>query len=288
MLPVNFLLLQPQSLSEALEALAKHGEDAKVLAGGTAVVLLLQQGLISPEALVNISEVPNLDYIRSRPNGIHIGPLTTLRDIERSSIVQHNFPLLAHACGEVGNVRIRNQATLGGNLAEADYASDPPTALLALGAQITASSINGIRTIPLEDFLLGFYSTSLKTEELITNIHIPLCNEDSKTIYLKYKSRSSEDRPCTGIAAIASFDDAICIDLRLAVGAACEVPKRLPAVERLALHQVWTDELLVEIANSYADNIETLDDARGSAWYRTEMISVQVQRALEEIRNGHR
>lgn len=284
----NYIFLQPESLPEALHVLSEHGDEAKVLAGGTALVLLLKQGLITPTALLNISQVPNLNYIQLRPNGIHVGPLTTLRDIERSSIVQDNLPLLAHACGEVGNVRVRNQATLGGNIAEADYASDPPTALLALEAQITARSSNGSRTIPLEEFLLGFYSTCLEPVELITDIHIPLYNENSKTTYRKFKSRSSEDRPCAGVAAIASFDNGICTDLRLSVGAACEVPRRLRDAERLALHQVWTHDLILEIANTYADGIETLDDARGSAWYRTEMIRVQVQRALEVIRNDNR
>ena len=285
---MNYKLLQPDSLTDALGALAQYGDEAKVLAGGTAVVLFLQQRLIEPTALVSIGQVPDLAYIRSEPDGMHIGPLTTLRDIERSSVVQRRFPLLSQACGEVGNVRIRNQATLGGNLAEADYASDPPTALLALGAQVTATSANGTRIIPLGDFLLGFYTTDLEPDELITDIYIPDCASGSRMIYLKYKSRSSEDRPCTGVAAIAAFDAETCTDLRVAVGAACEVPTRLPTVESLAHDEVWTDDLLREIATSYAVSIETLDDIRGSSWYRTQMIRIHVQRALEEIRNGYR
>lgn len=285
---MNYELLQPDSLPDALAALAKHGDEAKVLAGGTAVVMFLQHKLIAPTALVSIGHVPDLDYIRSEPNGMHIGPLTTLRDIERSPVVQGRFPLLAQACGEVGNVRIRNQATLGGNLAEADYASDPPTALLALGAQVTASNANGARLISLEDFLIGFYTSSLESDELITDIFIPAGDTGSRMIYLKYKSRSSEDRPCTGVAVIATFHAETCTDLRVAVGAACEVPQRVPAVENMARDRVWTDELLGEIAAGYANSIETLDDIRGSAWYRTQMIRTHVQRALEEVWNGHR
>ena len=285
---MNYEFLQPDSFSGAMEALTQHGDEAKVLAGGTAVVLMLQQKLIAPTVLVSIGRVPNLAYIRSEPDGMHIGPLTTLRDMERSSVVQASFPLLAQSCGEVGNVRIRNQATLGGNLAEADYASDPPTALLALGAQVTATSVRGGRTIPLEDFLIGFYTTDLKPDELITDIFIPACNPGSRMTYLKYKSRSSEDRPCAGVAAIAAFNAEICTDLHVAVGAACEVPQRLPAVESLARGQAFTDELIGEIAAGYADSIETLEDIRGSAWYRTQMIRTHVHRALEELRNGHR
>ena len=177
---MSFELLQPDSLSGALDALAQHGDEAKVMAGGTAVVLMLQQKLIAPTVLVSIGRLPDLAYIRADPDGMHIGPLTTLRDMERSSDIQRRFPLLARACGEVGNVRIRNQATLGGNLAEADYASDPPTALLALGAQVTATGIRGARTIPLEDFLVGFYTTNLVPDELITDIFIPACTPGSR------------------------------------------------------------------------------------------------------------
>ncbi len=285
---MNYEWLQPDSFSDALDALAQHGDEAKVLAGGTAVVLMLQQKLIAPTVLVSIGRVPDLDHIRTEPDGLHIGPLTILRDMERSSVIQRRFPLLAQACGEVGNVRVRNQATLGGNLAEADYASDPPTALLALGAQVTATSVRGARTIPLEDFLVGFYTTDLEPDELITDIFIPASTPGSRMTYLKYKSRSSEDRPCTGVAAIAAFGAKTCTDLRVAVGAACEVPQRLPAVESLALGQALTDELIGEIAAGYADSIETLEDIRGSARYRTQMIRVHVYRALEELRNGHR
>ena len=104
---MSFELLQPDSLSGALDALAQHGDEAKVMAGGTAVVLMLQQKLIAPTVLVSIGRLPDLAYIRADPDGMHIGPLTTLRDMERSSDIQRRFPLLARASGEVGNVRIR-------------------------------------------------------------------------------------------------------------------------------------------------------------------------------------
>ncbi len=284
---MNCELLHPRVLSGALGALAQYGDEAKILAGGTAVVLMLQEQLIAPTALVNIAYLPGLDRIHEEDSGIHIGPLTRLRNIECSQLVQARLPLLAQACGEVGNVRIRNQATLGGNLAEADYASDPPAALLALGAQVIATSVRGSRTIPLEDFLLDFYTTDLKPDELVTNIFIPWGSPQRRMTYLKYKSRSSEDRPCTVVAAIATFDKDTCTELRVAVGAACAVPQRLPSVETLAHNQIWTDELVSEIASGYADGIETLEDIRGSSWYRTQMVRTYVHRALEEIRNGY-
>ncbi|MEJ2554960.1 MAG: FAD binding domain-containing protein [Anaerolineae bacterium] len=188
----------------------------------------------------------------------------------------------------MGNVRIRNQATLGGNLAEADYASDPPALLLALDDSVMATGPRVSRTIPLSDFFLGFYTTALQWDELITDILVPVLPPSTRMNYVKFKSRSSEDRPCLGVAVVAEFEGEICTDLRVAVGAACEVPRRLPEVEALARSQRLTDEVIAEVAEGYAANIETLEDLRGSAWYRTQMIRVHVRRALEEVRDGRR
>jgi carbon-monoxide dehydrogenase medium subunit len=285
---MSFKYIQPESLSETLDTLAQYGDEAKIIAGGTAVVLMLQQKLIAPEVLVSLGRVPNLDYIRAEVDGLHIGPLALLRSVAQSELVQQQVPALARACAEVGNVRIQNQATLGGNLAEADYASDPPAVLLALDTTVTVLGPAGSRTVPLSDFFLGFYTTILEPEEVIAEIFVPSPPAGSRMTYLKYKSRSSEDRPCTGVAAIAAFEKEVCTDLRLAIGAACETPRRLSEFEALAKGQPLSDSLINEIADGYAAHIETLEDLRGSAWYRTQMIRVHVRRALEEVRNGRR
>lgn len=279
---------QPESLDEAVDLLSQDPDESKIIAGGTAVVLMLQQKLIAPERLISLGRVPGLDTIRTEGDGLHIGPLALLREVGHSPLVREHLDVLARACGVVGNVRVRNQATLGGNLAEADYASDPPAALLALDAAVTASGPSGSRTIPLSEFFLGFYTTALEPDEILTDIIVPRLPGKARTINLKYQSRSSEDRPCVGVAAIASFKDGLCTDLRVAVGAACEVPRRLPEVEKMAQGYPLTDELIAEIAEGYAASIDTLDDLRGSAWYRRQMIRVHVRRALEEIRNGSR
>jgi carbon-monoxide dehydrogenase medium subunit len=262
------------------------------MAGGTALNLMLQQRLIAPDVLVDVARIPGLDAIQERngsPHGsLHIGALVTLRDVELSPLVDERWPGLARACQEVGNVRVRNQATLGGNLAEADYASDPPAMLLALDAAVVVQNASASRTIPLADFFYGFYTTALEPDELITGIVVPGLSETTRMTYLKFKTRSSEDRPALGVAAVGTFDDGTCRDLRVAVGAATEIPQRLPEVEALTADQPLTDDLVTEIAEGYADQIETLDDLRGSAWYRSQMIRTHVRRALEEIRYGDR
>jgi aerobic carbon-monoxide dehydrogenase medium subunit len=285
---MSFEFLQPETLPEALSLLGEHGDDAKVLAGGTAVVLMLHQQLIAPPVVLSLGRLPDLDYIRLEADHLHIGPLALLRDVERSVEVRKLVPLLADACREVGNVRVRNQATLGGNLAEADYASDPPAALLALDARVRLESAHQSRVVRVADFFRGFYETALAADELITDIIVPLPAAGGRMSYTKYKSRSSEDRPCVGVAVLAQMQSELVSRLAVAIGAACEVPSRIAAVEALADGKRLTDELIKEIAAGYAENVETLDDMRGSAWYRTEMIRMHIARALKEIRNGHR
>ena len=277
---------EPETLSEVVSLLGEDPDGRKLIAGGTAVVLMLQQRIIAPDALVSLARIPDLDSIRLSGDSLQICPLVLLRDVAASSEVVRYFPALASACAMVGNVRVRNQATLGGNLAEADYASDPPAMLLALNAVVTAVGRGGERTIPLADFFHGFYTTALTPDEVIQSIIIPILSANTRMTYLKYKSRSSEDRPCAAVAAVASFDDAHCTDLRVAVGAACEIPRRLPTVEAMAVNQPLSEQLVAEIAEGYVNEIETLDDLRGSAWYRSQMIRVHVRRALEELRDG--
>lgn len=283
---LNFI--RPHSLEEASAALKEYGFDAKVLAGGTAVVLMMQEELIDPDVIVSLDQLTELDYIREEQDGLHVGALTSLREVARSPLVQEGYPVLASSCGSVGNVRIRNQATLAGNLAEADYAADPPAALLALDAQVYVRGPNGSRHIPLSEFYLGFYTTVLEPDELITEISVPRPAEEARMTYMKYKSRSSEDRPCVGVAVVAEMDGLLCHGLSVGVGAACEVPTRLADFEGLAEGETLTQELIDEVARGYAENVVTLDDMRGSAWYRKQMIEVHVARALGKVRDEHR
>jgi carbon-monoxide dehydrogenase medium subunit len=160
--------------------------------------------------------------------------------------------------------------------------------LLALDARVIVQSTSGTRTIPLAEFFYGFYTTALEPDELITDVIIPEFAAASRMMYLRFKTRSSEDRPALGVAVVGTFEDETCTDLRVAIGAASEIPQRLPELEALAQGQGLSDELIGEIAEGYASGIETLDDLRGSSWYRTQMIRVHVREALEEIRDASR
>jgi carbon-monoxide dehydrogenase medium subunit len=281
--------LEPTNFSEAISFLNQYGDDAKIIAGGTSVVLMLQQRLIAPSVLISLGRVPNHDYIRITEDGLQIGALANIRDLERSEIVQRFSPALAHAFHVVANVRVRNQATLGGNLSAADYAADPPAMLTALEARVKVLGPDGEREIPLREFFLGFYTTALQPNEVLTEVMIPALPSSGRASYQKYTSISAEGRPCVAVGAVADFDaEGKCRDLRIAIGAAVETPQRVQDAERIAYGSTLTDELIAAIAESYAQSLDALTDVRGSAWYRKEMIRVFVKRALEEVRVGNR
>src|SRR5919109_81508 len=171
---MNIKLSQPETLGEAVSVLVRDGDRAKIIAGGTALVIMLRNHLISPSVLLSLGRLPDLRHIRHEPGtGLRIGALVSIRDAERSPLVHEKQPALASTFGKVGNVRVRNAATVGGNLSEADYASDPPCVLVALQAKARAASATGERDIPLTEFFKGFYETALRPDEILTELIVP-------------------------------------------------------------------------------------------------------------------
>jgi aerobic carbon-monoxide dehydrogenase medium subunit len=282
-------LHQPETIDDAIQLLAESDGEAKIIAGGTAVVLMMQQQLIAPEALVSTFKIPGLQGITDDNGSIQIGANTLLRDVAASPIVRAYCPSLVTACAQVGNVRIRNAATLGGNLAEADYASDPPAVLVALNATIEIEGPTGTRSSTVADLIEGFYSTSLDLDEVITCISLPKNDPASSAeTYIKFKSRSSEDRPCVGVAAWGSSSEHAQDQfsaLSVVIGAATATPQRFENIEREAIGVPVTDQLINELADGFADAIDPIEDLRGSAWYRQQMVRTFVSEALRDIRS---
>jgi carbon-monoxide dehydrogenase medium subunit len=286
-MPEALRLYHPTTIDQAVQVLTDLGNEAKVVAGATALTILYRHRLIAPSALVSIGSIPDLGGIEERDGAIHLGAMVRHRDVEMSEIVRARIPVLADTFGTVGNVRVRNAATVGGVLAESDYASDPPAVFVLLGAVVEVSGPNGQRTIPAREFFIAFYETALEPDEIVTGIRVPIPGAGDGTVYHKFVTRSSEDRPCVGVAALVSLaPDGTTTDLRVAVGAAAETPQRFAELEAIGRGNVLADDAIAGVADAYADAIETLDDMRGSAWYRTEMIRVWVRRAIISARDA--
>ncbi len=280
--------LAPTSLMEALTLRASLGDEAMVLAGGTFIGILMNQNIMQPQTLLSLRNIPELAFIETtegKPEAswLRIGAMTTHRAVESSSLIQQNWPILAYTFSLVASPRVRNQATVGGVLADADYASDPPAVLQALNAKVIARSVHGEREISLNELILSYYETSLRSDELLVEVRVP--GNVERAVYRKFRSRSSEDRPCVAVAA-AEVEG----KLRIVVGAVAERPQYFPDICALADAQMgdhggtsYSPELMVKIGQCYAESINPISDARGSAQYRRRVIAVEVRRALEEM-----
>jgi carbon-monoxide dehydrogenase medium subunit len=259
--------LVPASLDEALGLKAER-RDATVVAGGTFVGILVNSRLLAAEAFLSLQAVANLDYIRA-DGDLRLGALTTHRAVELSHAVREGWPALAHAFSVVASPRVRNQATVGGVLADADYASDPPSMFVALGARVVVRSVRSEREVAVDELITGFYETTLEPDELIVEVVVP--GGPHRATYRKFRARSHEDRPAVGVAACRRGSE-----LRVVVGAVAGTPQWFPDL-------CDPEAAPAAIARAYAEAIDPISDVSGSADYRRRVIEVEVRRALEEI-----
>ena len=278
----DFFFHAHDNLQEALSLLNEHGDDARLMAGGTAMMLMMKQSLLEANHVVSLHKVPGLAYI-NRDNGtLRIGALTKHRDVETSAEVKAANPLLAEVYSRIATVRIRNVGTVGGGLAHSDPAQDPQPALLALGASVKITSAKGEREVALSDFLVDYYETALEPGEVITELIVPNAPDGAKGVYIKYLPRTADDYPTVGVAAIGVVNGGVCQDVRLGLGALAPTALRATSVEDALKGQQVTAQSVRQAAEAVADLVDPLDDPRGSAEYKRDMAVVFARRALEQ------
>jgi aerobic carbon-monoxide dehydrogenase medium subunit len=278
----------PTSLQETFDLLDTYGDDAHLMAGGTALVLLLQQGLLQPGHVVGLRKVTELQGIRRLDDGgLQIRAMATHRQAETSADVQAYCAALATNFGRVATIRIRNQGTVGGNLAHADPAQDPPPMLIALGAQAVVSSHQGQRRIPLEEFFVDYFETAMQPGEVLESIDLPPLPAGTRVTYKKFLPRTQDDYATVSVAAALRVGpDHVCQDVRVALGAAATTPVHAKRVEDALRGQVLDADAIKDAAALVRDEVDPLDDLRGSAAYKREMARVWTQRALQELLNA--
>ncbi len=283
-----FEYLEPPSVAEAIALRREHGDGGHLMAGGTALVLLMKQELVLPSHVIGLRRIESLRAIRKLAGGgIEIGALVTHREGERSPVVQAYCAALAEAFLRVGTIRIRNQATVGGNLAHADPAQDPPVMLLALDAEVALSGPGGERTLPLGAFIVDYFQTALGADEVLTAVRLPALTPGSRAVYLKFLPRSADDYATVAVAArIRLGPDDVCAEVRLALGAVDRVPVRIQAVEQALTGKPFTREGIREASRLVHDAVHPLSDLRGSASYKREMACVWTERALSGLLDG--
>jgi carbon-monoxide dehydrogenase medium subunit len=280
---VTFDYHEPRSLDEVLDLLTRYDADAHLLAGGTATVLLMRQGLLRPGHVVALRAIDELGGVSRTPDGgLRIGAMATHRAVERSPDAYAFSPALVDAFASVATVRIRNQATVGGNLAHADPAQDPPPMLVAFDGQVTVRSPRGERAVPVGDIAVDHFTSSLAHDEVITHVVLPPLAPGTRETYLKFLPKTADDYATVSVAATMRLEkDGRIADVRLVLGAVGPTPLRLRKVED-AMRGQATDRLGEAIA-MVPEQVEPLDDARGSAAYKREMARVWTARAMAQL-----
>jgi carbon-monoxide dehydrogenase medium subunit len=274
----------PRSLKEVYQDLKQYGTDGKVVAGGTALIIMMKQRLVNPGCLIALRGLKSLSGIEEKDGGLRIGSLTTHREVENSPLVQRRNPLLAETYHHVATIRVRNMATVGGGLAHADPNQDPPPALIALGATIKAGASEGSRVIPAEEFFTDYYETVLKPEELITEIFVPGIPKNGGGAYLKFLPRTADDYATVSAAAVVTLDKSgkNFEGVRIALGSVGTTPIRAREAEDLLRGQPVKPDALREAGEKAKEAVDPVSDFRGSAGYKKEMAAVFVRRALEQ------
>jgi carbon-monoxide dehydrogenase medium subunit len=280
----SFELLQPRSLDEAVALLEKHGDDARAIGGGTTLVILLKQRALHYPYLVDLQTIPGLNQISQESDGVRIGALATHRMVELSPLVRQEIPVVADAFGQIGNVRVRQTASVGGNLAHGDYRLDPPPPLLALGATVTAFGPKGERNIALKDFFRGLYETALEPGEVLTSVKVPIMPANSRAVYLRYSTLSANDWPCLGVAVFLQRDNGRCRELRIGLGGLAATPLLVSGLE-FAAGQALDHAVIDKVLDAVDAQIAPSSDLRGSEWYKRRMARLFVKKAIEQV-NG--
>ena len=281
---IPFEYRTPKNLKEVHATLKEFGTEAKLIAGGTALVIMMKQRLVRPSCLVSLRSVRGLNGIEVKDGGLSIGGLATHREVEDSSLLRRRFPMLAETYHHVATLRVRNMATVGGGLAHADPNQDPPPSLIALGATVKATSPNGSRVIPLDNFFKDYYETALNPDEIITEVFVPKLAPNTGAAYIKFLPRTADDYATVSAAAVLTLDmtKKNIADVRIALGSVGVTPIRATAAEAVLRGQPLRTEAFAEAGAKAKEAVDPVSDFRGSAAYKRDMAAVFVRRALEK------
>ena len=270
----------PRTVDEALAILGEHGEEARVIAGGTALVTMMRQRLVRPGCLVSLRDVAGLPGIEADNGGLRLGALVTHRAVETSPLVRERIPVLAETFRRVATVRIRHMATVGGMLAHADPNQDPPVTLSALGAQIEIRGAGGARELPVDQFFRDYYESALEPGEIVTAVTVPVPPPRSGAAFVKFLPRTADDYATVAVTAVVTLDGDRCREARIALGSVGVTPRRGRAAEAVLTGQSMRPGLPEAAGEAVKGDVDPLTDHRGSAAYKREMAAVMVGRAV--------
>jgi len=269
------------SVEEAVALLGEYGGRARLLAGGTDLMVMMKMERVTPAAVVNINKIPGLAEIKADPRdgSLHIGALATIHTLHNHPLVQSGYPGLAEACASFGSTQVEAMGTLGGNLCNGSPAADTAPVLLVLGAQLVLAGPLGRRILPVEKFFLKPGKTALQPDEMLTEIILPAPAPGSTTVFLK-AARVAADLAKASLAILFARQGTTITAARIAMGSVAPTPIRLERAEALLAGQAYTPELAAEAGRIVSEDISPIDDNRSTAWYRRRIASAMTQDGL--------
>jgi len=280
----KFDYLKATTVEEACSLLSQYKDKAKLIAGGTDLLVSMRRQRITPLYVVNIKTIPNLDYINYDGDGLRIGALAVLNDVESSPLVRHRFPVISYSAHQIGTPQIRNVATMVGNLCNAAPSADMAPSLIGLGAKAKLKGPEGQRVVALEEFFTGPGETTLQTGEMLIEIQVPNPPTNTQGAYLKLPARTAIGLAVVGTAAVVTLDskDTSIVDIKIVLGAVAPTPIRAHKAENILKGKAIEDKLIEEAAQVAAEEAKPISDVRGTASYRKEMVKVLTNRAIRK------
>jgi aerobic carbon-monoxide dehydrogenase medium subunit len=287
-----FSIATPTTLDEAISLLESHSGQAKYIAGGTDVMVKVKEGNLAPDLLISLKKVPGISEVEldQQTGELKIGAMVTHRELEVSQLIQSRYPIIHDAVSNIGSLQIRNVATIGGNLVNAVPSADGAIPMIALDAKITFIGTTGEQTEDLRKFFLGPGQNILQPSQILTKITIPPLLPNTGSAYIKYSRRNAMELPLLGVGVLLSIDESLntCVKARICLGVAAPVPLRAFEAEKYLEGKPINAETLTEAGRIAGGEAKVRDSIRGVAWYRREMVNVQVKRmglkCLDRIR----
>jgi carbon-monoxide dehydrogenase medium subunit len=279
----DFTYLKPVTLQEALSMLAEHKDECKVICGGQSLLIVMRQGLVVTDYLIDIKGLHELNYITyDEKQGLRMGATTTHRTVEKSDLLKEKYPVLVAVERKLASIQVRNWGTIGGNLAHGDSSGDLAPALIALDAKIKLSSSKANRVIPLEEFYTGLFETALNKDELVVEVQVPPARPRAVATYTKF-NLIENDQGIVGVAAMVEVDQSrACRDARIVLSNAGVTPIRAKTGERVLIGKKLSDALLTEAAEAAAREADPVSDIHASEEYRRRVISILTKRMVQQ------
>lgn len=284
----KFEYLAPKTLDEATNLLTELGTGAKIMAGGTDIIPPMRDKVLKADYLIDIKHVPGLDYITyDEVEGLKIGALTKLYDIQTSKLVKEKNPAVAQAAKYVASTQIRHKGTMVGNICNASPSCDTGPILISMNAKILVHSAEQDRVIPAGEFFKGVKKTYLEPGEIVTGIVIPPLGENEHAAYIKHSVRKAMDLAIVGVAAYVKVENGICTEARITLGAVAITPVRAPSAEAAIIGKELTDDVIAAAGVAAMQDCKPISDVRASAEYRHDMVRVFTKRAIKKALEGY-